>query len=126
MKATVKVFKLTVGSNGYEAIDLTENVKEVVLNSGLINGVTVVHTPSRYCSVTMIEYEPELLADLEEFISKCRGLSGIGEALIGKSVIVPVVNSELRLGTFKRVVWIDFSKVSGDKEVVVVLEGIFK
>ncbi len=126
MKVTVKVFKLTVGSSGYEAIDLTENVKEVVLNSGLINGVAVVHTPSRYCSVTMIEYEPELLADLEEFVSKCGGLSGIGEALIGKSVVVPVANSELRLGTFKRVVWIDFSKVSGDKEVVVVLEGVFK
>ncbi len=126
MKVTVRVVRLRIGSSGYEAVDITENVREVVKGLGLINGVVVTHTPSKYCLVTMIEYEPELLADLEEFMSKCGSVSGLAEALVGKSVVAPVVNNDLALGTFKRLVFIDLSRSKGEKEVVVALEGTFK
>jgi len=117
--------KILVKTNGWTAIDLTEDIQRIVYEKKLKHGIVTVFTPSKNVVVTTIEYEPQLLGDLESFIKKLGEPSSIVEALIGKTTTIPVVNSSLETGAYKRVVLIDLSNEPGDKEVVIVLEGIY-
>jgi len=117
--------KILVKTNGWTAIDLTEDIQRIVYEKKLKHGVVTVFTPDKDVVVTTIEYEPRLLGDLESLIKRLGGPSGVVEALIGKTTTVPVVNSSLETGAYKRIVLIDLSNEPGDKEVVVVLEGIY-
>ena len=117
--------KISVKTNGWTAMDLTEDIQRIVYEKKLKHGVVTVFTPSKNVVVTTIEYEPQLLGDLESLIKKLGGPSSIVEALIGKTTTIPVVNSNLETGTYKRIVLIDLSNEPGDKEVIIVLEGIY-
>lgn len=118
---------MMIESSGYTAIDITGYVNDVVKNQGLLYGLVHMFTPERKCSITLIEYEPELLADLEEFLKRIGCVdAGLCDAVIGKGVIAPIVSGTLFLGQFKRVVFVDTSRVVGEKSVVLTLEGIFE
>ena len=121
-----KLVKRDVESSGYTAIDLTSLVEEVVDSCGLKEGIVTVYSPERHVIVTLIEYEPNLLKDLEDFMKKFTNrYEPVIEALLGKSVIVPVVDGSLDLGSFKNIVLVDVSYRSGIKRVYLGLEGIF-
>jgi len=125
MSLDLILHKISVKTNGWTAMDLTEDIQRIVYEKKLKHGVVIVFTPSKNVVVTTIEYEPQLLGDLESLIKKLGGPSSIVEALIGKTTTIPVVNSNLETGTYKRIVLIDLSNEPGDKEVVIVLEGIY-
>jgi thiamine phosphate synthase YjbQ (UPF0047 family) len=123
----LKIYRLGVESPGYTAIDVTEHVRRVVSESGMLNGLVLVYSKDVGCAVIEIEYEPGLLADLEELLKRIGCLdTKLCDAVLGKEVQVLVVNGELFLGQFKRVVLVDVSRVAGEKELVVALEGEFK
>lgn len=123
----LKMVKTYVESTGYIAIDITNIVESLANKYKLDNGLAYVFTPEKKCSVTMIEYEPELLADLEEFMKRLKCVElGTCDALIGKSVVIPIHSGKPFLGTFKRIVFIDTSNIAGEKSVVIVFEGVFK
>jgi len=123
----LKMVKTYVESTGYTAIDITNIVDSLTNEHRFDNGLAYVFTPEKRCSVTMIEYEPELLADLEEFMKRLKCVElGTCNALIGKSAVIPIHNGKCFLGTFKRIVFIDTSNIAGEKSMVIVFEGIFK
>lgn len=119
------VIEKEISSPGYTAIDLTPLIVETARSHGLVDGIIIVYTPEPRTIVTMIEYKPELLRDLEDFISRLEN-PVIAEVVLGKTVAVPVENKELAQGVFKHVVFIDLSRVKGAKKVVLVLEGSFR
>jgi len=121
----VKVVKVWVRSGGYGVVDLTETVKDVVRVEGLREGLVTVFTPEPGCSVTMIEYEPGLMKDLERVVKEyCGANPALAEALVGKFAAAPVINGEVALGAFKHFVLVDLSRRAGVKEVLVTLEGV--
>ncbi|MEM2699025.1 MAG: YjbQ family protein [Ignisphaera sp.] len=123
----VKIIKMVIDSSGYTAMDITSYVNSVVKSHGLSHGLAHIFTPEKKCSITLIEYEPELLADLEEFLKRVGCIDvGLCDAVIGKGTVLPVVNGSLFTGQFKRIVFIDTSRTVGEKSVVLTLEGIFK
>lgn len=123
----IKIVKMMLKSSGYTAIDITEHVGSTVKVYRLSNGFIHIFTPEKGCSITLIEYEPKLLADLEEFLKRIGCIDvGLCDAIVGKGSIVPIVNESLFTGQFKRIVFIDTSKTVGEKTVVLTLEGIFK
>ncbi len=127
MVLKVALARLRIDSSGYTAIDITEHVKKLVVDQGLRDGVVLVYTPEKRCSITLIEYEPNLLADLEDLLKRIGCIDiGVCDAIIGKSVALPAIRGSLELGMFKRIVFIDLSKVGGEKVVVIVLEGVFE
>ncbi len=124
----VKVARVSIDSCGYEAKDVTEAVRKLVRDLGLVKGVLTVYSLDGGCFVLGIEYEPSLLADLEDFM---KGLGCLERyqpcvALFSKPLSIAVVGGELQLGVFRRVVFIDVSRVRGEKRVVVVAEGVFE
>ncbi len=121
----VKVIKVRIKSSGYGVEDITEIVEDVVRVEGLREGLVSVFTPEPGCSVTMIEYEPGLMKDLERVIREYCGANPVlAEALVGKFAAAPVVDGEVALGTFKHFILVDLSRRAGVKEVLITLEGI--
>ena len=122
-----KLIEESVFSNGYTAIDLTELVESIVVENKLYEGIVTVYSPEPSITILLIEYEPSLLRDLEDFISKHTSrYKHVIDALLGKSVIVPVVDGGLDTGVFKRIVLVDISYKRGSKRVLVGLEGVFR
>ncbi len=122
-----KLVERKVFSKGYTAVNITGLVEETVVENGLREGIVTVYSPEPRVTILLIEYEPSLLRDLEEFMSRYSDrYEHIVDALFGKSVSVPIVGGGLDLGVFKHIVLVDLSHMEGSKKVVVGLEGLFE
>lgn len=121
----ILIDKLTVYSNGYTAIDITDNIIDWLKKNRAKKGFVTINAIGKGCVVTLIEYESNLLSDLEEFLTKHGEQKKIVlEGLFGKSIVLPVINGDIDAGVFKRIVFIDISGEKGSKEVLVGFEGI--
>ncbi len=121
----ILIDKMYIDSNGYTAVDITDKVNEWLKKIMAKNGFVTVYTPSKNCIITLIEYESNLLSDLEDFLAKHgeqRKL--VLEGLFGKSIVLPVINGAVDTGVFKRIVFIDVSEEKGSKEVLLGFEGV--
>lgn len=123
----IKIVRMAIESSGYTAMDITGYVSSAIKSYGALYGLVHIFTPEKGCSITLVEYEPELLADLEDFLKRigCIDLS-LCDAVVGKGTMLPIVDRALYTGQFKKIVFIDTSKVAGEKSVVLTIEGAFK
>ncbi len=121
----VVIDKLVLESNGYTAIDITDDIKYWLKKIKAESGFITVNAPSKGCIVTLIEYESNLLSDLEEFLARHGEQKKIVlEGLFGKSIVLPIIGGDIDAGVFKRIVFIDISEEEGSKEVLIGFEGI--
>lgn len=127
MNLNVRILKISIESEGYTVIDITNHIKNIVLEFKMNKGIVVIYTQEKGCALAEIEYEPELLADLEFLLEKLGCINAnLCDIVLGRNIIVPVVNGSLFLGQFKNIVLIDTSRIPGQKSMVIVLEGVFK
>jgi len=127
MSVRLKLVRVSLESPGYTAIDLTPTVVSLIREHRLVNGVVSLYAASPGTAVVLVEYEPELLSDLEELIAELGSKSpAVAEALMGKEASAPVVKGSLETGRFKHFVFLDLSREPGEKFVVVALEGVFE
>jgi len=119
--------------------DITEQVRQLVTQSKLKNGVATLFCPSSTSALTTIEYEPGCLSDLrrlfDEIIPPNRtyqhdqawgdgnGHSHVRAALLGASLSVPFVESRLTLGTWQQIIYVDFDNRPRRRELVVQMVG---
>ncbi len=121
----VLIDKLIIDSNGYAAIDITDTITDWLRKNKAKRGFVTINAPGKDCVITLIEYESNLLSDLEEFLARHGEQKKIVlEGLFGKSVVLPVIDGTIDAGVFKRIVFIDISEEEGPKEVLVGFEGV--
>ena len=137
---TVVSVDRSVPSRGnHHVIDITGDVASSVAGSGLTDGVATVFVTGSTAGLTTIEFEPGLVADLEDAYERLvprgipyahherwgddNGHSHIRSALVGPSLSVPFVNGEPVLGTWQQVVLMDFDERPRSREIVVQLVG---
>ena len=122
-----------------DMVDVTEQVAQVVADSGIANGIVTLFTPSATSALTTIEYESGCVSDLgrlfDEIVDPKRpyahnarwgdgnGHSHIRAALLGASLTVPVVNGRLTLGTWQQIIFVDFDNRSRRRRLVVQMMG---
>ena len=133
--------ELTLETHGDgDTIDVTEDAQKIIANSGLRDGLCTVFVAHSTCGVTTIEFEPGCNADLatvmerlapiddawehNERNSDTNGHSHVRAGMIGPSVTVPFNDGELCIGTFQRIVCIDFDDRPRQRRLVVQLLGI--
>lgn len=127
LDTNVKIYRVTLKSSGYIAQDITGYVFKIVSESNVSKGIAIIYTNEEGCSVIEIEYEPELLADLEQLLKELRCMDkNLCDTILGRNIIIPIINGSLFLGRFKNIVFIDMSNKIGDKSLVIVIEGLFK
>src|SRR5674476_614292 len=104
---------------GVQIIDITNHVQELLAKSDLNDGLATVFVPGSTASVTTIEYEPGLIADIKKALDRIaprdghyehdkrwhdgNGHSHVRAAFLKPSVAIPFSNKTLMLGTWQPV-----------------------
>jgi secondary thiamine-phosphate synthase enzyme len=126
-------------SGDTDIIDMTRQVSEKVVTSGIEEGYVHLFVPGSTASITTIEYERGAVSDLKEAIERLapedkyyrhnerwgdgNGHAHVRASLLGPSLTIPVINGNLALGTWQQVVFIDFDNHPRERRVIMQLAG---
>jgi secondary thiamine-phosphate synthase enzyme len=124
---------------GVQIIDITNEVQELLATSNLNEGLATVFIPGSTATVTTIEYEPGLIADLKKALDRIaprdehyehdqrwhdgNGHSHVRAAFLKPSVAIPFSNNTLMLGTWQQLVFIELDVRPRNRTIVVQLIG---
>lgn len=131
---------LNLSSKGNsDIIDITDQISEMLQESGLKSGLMTVFVPSATSAITTIEYESGCVSDFkrlfdeivpvdQEYLHNLKwgdgnGHSHVRAALQKASFSVPFENSRLFLGTWQHIIFVDFDNRSRNRKLVVQLMG---
>ena len=137
---TVVTKQLSLNTEGEgDIIDVTGMVSDAVRESRVKNGVVTVFVPGATGALTTIEYEPGLLVDFPNMLERVapkslvyeherrwhdgNGHSHVQASLIGPSLTVPVVESELTLGTWQQIVFLELDVRSRRRRLILQIMG---
>jgi secondary thiamine-phosphate synthase enzyme len=126
--------EISVPSEGFsEIIDITGQVREFVAETGLTEGLVNVFAVGSTASVTTIEFEPALVADMAEALEKLwprdmptrhgktwgddNGFSHLRASFLGPNIAVPVHRGEPVLGTWQQIVVIDHDNTARQRRI---------
>ena len=122
-----------------QVIDITEEVVRQVAQCGLAGGIVTVFVAGTTSGVAVIEYEPGLVMDLQTAMERLiprgipyqhnilnqddNGHAHTQATLLGPSLVVPFIDKKPSLGTWQRIVVVDFDSRPRTREVVVQMMG---
>ncbi len=130
----------SIQTKGYSDIkNITNEVQNVVLNSGITNGLVNVFAVGSTASITTIEYEPALVGDVKEQLEKFaprtmhsrhsqtwgddNGFSHIRATFMGPGLTVPVSDGAVVLGTWQQIVVIDHDNRPRSRKIFIQVMG---
>ena len=115
-----------------EMIDITEDVKEAIIKSGVKQGLCSVFTPHTTAGIMLFEnVDPNLQRDLLKELSLCapadREYSHVGDnatahlksGMMGASIQVPVENAQPLLGQWQGIFLTEFDGPREQREVII-------
>jgi len=119
--------------------DITSAVLDFVGKTDIANGVVTVFVPGSTAGITTIEYESGVLEDLKRAFERLvpqgihydhdarwgdgNGFAHVRAALLKPSLSFPLVDRDVKLGTWQQIVLIDFDNRSRGREVVIQVVG---
>ena len=129
---------LDTRGNGH-ILDIADKVHLEIQQSGLKNGTVTLFTPSSTSAITTTEYESGVVHDLQQVFERIapenidyrhnlrwgdgNGHAHVRHALFGPSLVVPIVDGRMTLGTWQQVVFVDFDNRARSRSVVVQIMG---
>jgi len=133
---TVQGGQLRFDTRGHgDVVDVTEGVQRVVRSTEVPRGIVSVFAPGATVAVTTMEYEPGGVADLRALLDRLIPARGEYQhnrlnhdsnshshqraALIGPSETIPIIDGRLGLGTWQKIVLIDFDDRPRQRTVLV-------
>ncbi len=128
--------KIKISTQGFnDIIDITNQVAEAVKKSQVKDGLVLVFVPHQTCAITVLENEPGLIQDLKDLLEKIAPLKaeyrhdaaweeGNGAAhllasLFKPDLVVPLEEGNLILGTWQKIILIDFDNRPRQREVII-------
>ncbi|MBU0980869.1 MAG: secondary thiamine-phosphate synthase enzyme YjbQ [Nanoarchaeota archaeon] len=122
-------------SKRYELVDVTEDVRVIVKESGVKEGLCNVYAPHATAAITINENaDPNIRDDISDALSQLikegcwrhdridnNAASHIKAAIVGASETIPIVNGELAMGTWQDIFICDFDGPRTRKVIVTVL-----
>ena len=122
-----------------DIVNITSYVQKAVQKSRLAEGIACVFVPGATGAITTIEYEPGLLDDLPAALDRLfprdityqhqlrwhdgNGHSHVRASFLGPSLTVPFSDSQLILGTWQQIVFLELDNSSRRREIVVQMVG---
>ena len=122
-----------------DIVNITSYVQKAVQKSRLNEGIACVFVPGATGAITTIEYEPGLLDDLPAALDRLfprdityqhqlrwhdgNGHSHVRASFLGPSLTVPFSDSQLILGTWQQIVFLELDNSSRRREIVVQMVG---
>ncbi len=116
-----------------DVIDLTEEVRRIVKESGIKDGMALIFAPHATGAIIINENDPDLIDDIREWLSHVvppRGYrhpvnarSHLRSILMTPSKVVPVLGGDLYLGTWQRIMWVEVDTRPRRRKVLVLVFG---
>jgi secondary thiamine-phosphate synthase enzyme len=122
-----------------DIIDISRQVQEGVLQSGIQDGNMVLFIPGSTAALTTIEFESGVVNDLRNAIERLapkdipyehdrrwgdgNGYSHVRAAILGPSLIIPIRGGKVLLGTWQQIVLLDFDNRPRRRRVTVQIMG---
>ena len=103
-----RVLARTSGSPDF--VDVTDEVADAIASSGVVHGRAIVFTGGESCSVMVNEKETGLLEDLKRTIARLAPSNGSHPLVGSASVVLPVTDGRLQLGTWQRVLFVELGE----------------
>lgn len=119
--------------------NITEQVRSAVQESGIQAGIALVFYPHTTGAVTLVEHEAGIIVDLEDVLERIapaghdykhhirgydtNGAAHVRTALLTTSVTIPVIDSDLLLGTYQEILAINMDAEAPTRTVVVQVMG---
>jgi secondary thiamine-phosphate synthase enzyme len=138
LQARHEEFSLDTQGDG-DIVDITPHAQKVIANAGFSDGLCTVFVAHTTCAVSIIEHEPGCDADLNGIFERLapqdapwehnalnhdtNGHSHARAGILGPSMTVPFSNGELMLGTWQKVICIDFDDRPRMRRLVVQVLG---
>jgi secondary thiamine-phosphate synthase enzyme len=132
------MFRTTISTTSKregDIINLTTEVKKIVSESGVKNGIIHLFVEHSTAALTTIEFEPGVLSDLKRALSVLapdnspyahdtrwgdgNGRSHVKAALVGPSLTVPVEGGDIACGMWQQIVLLELDVNAGRKRTVI-------
>ncbi len=124
---------------GPDIIDITSDLLKAVQRSKIMNGNLSATMIGSTGSLTTIEYEPGVIEDLIQAIERLapvgltyahekawhdgNGHSHVQAALLGPSIVLPIRQGTIKLGTWQQVVAINHDNRSRKRNIEITITG---
>jgi len=132
--------EIVIPTRGFSDIhDLTPEIEAAVIESGVKEGLVNVFAVGSTASITTIEFEPALAADMTEALEKLwpkamstrhgttwgddNGFSHLRASFLGPNITVPVHRGKLVLGTWQQVVVINHDNHARNRTIEITITG---
>ena len=122
-----------------DIIDITPQIEQQVAEADVKNGLVTVFVAGSTAGVTTIEHESGLTSDFQRMWEQIvptnipydhdrrwgdgNGFSHVRASLLGASLVIPLNNKRLTLGTWQQVVIVDFDNRPRSRQIVVQITG---
>ena len=122
-----------------DIIDLNDMISEKITKSGISNGIVTVFVAGSTGALTTIEYEPGLLKDFPDMLSRIapneinyeheerwhdgNGRSHVKASLIGPSLTIPFKDGSLLLGTWQQIVFVELDTRGRSRNIILQIIG---
>jgi secondary thiamine-phosphate synthase enzyme len=116
----VEISKPTAEPPGF--VDVTDDVRHALKESGIANGQVTIFVPDAACSIVVNELESGLLEDIRGALERSQMQKEVAPVLGSSSIVLPAADGQLRLGTWQRVLLVE-RETACDREFVVRIIG---
>ena len=122
-----------------DIIDLNDMISKKITESGISNGIVTVFVAGSTGALTTIEYEPGLLKDFPDMLSRIapneinyeheerwhdgNGRSHVKASLIGPSLTIPFKDGSLLLGTWQQIVFVELDTRGRSRNIILQIIG---
>ena len=121
---TVKLETFILNTQPKDILDITSEIKKVLTSTGLKEGIVCVFTASSTSAISTTEFEPGLVkGDIPKFLEKIipydrdydhhktwgdhNGGGHLRSFLLHPSLTIPFSNSDLILGTWQQIIFLE-------------------
>lgn len=125
---------------GMDMVDISSNLAQMVQQAGIRDGTLSATMIGSTGSLTTIEYEPGVVADLKQAINRMappgdeyehektwhdgNGHSHVQAAIMGPSIQIPIRKGQLQTGTWQQVIAINHDNRSRRRTIEITIIGI--
>ena len=120
-------------------IDITPEVQQQLAETDISDGIITLFISGSTAGITTIEFESGLLSDFQSMWERNvptdisykhdrawgegNGYSHVRASLLGASLVIPLSNKRLALGTWQQIVLVDFDNRPRSRQIVVQIMG---
>jgi secondary thiamine-phosphate synthase enzyme len=138
MGCSVYTKRVTIStSSRFEVVRITDYVESAVDESGIKDGLVIIHVPHATAAIIANEYEPRIIQDYIAWIKKAvppgagwkhdmiddNAHAHIASAFIGATRTFPVVNGGIMRGTWQEIMLLELDGPRARRNIIIQVMG---